>query len=79
MSDLRKNELRAKTGAIAVAWEGAGAARACTFSNLPFAEIRGITDSANQNTRNDFFKNLRLVMSNLAIVTIDWNKNQKNG
>jgi adenosylhomocysteine nucleosidase len=79
MTESRKHELRTQTGAIAVAWEGAGAARACLFSNLPFAEIRGICDLADQNARDDFYVHLELVMSNLAKVTMDWIMNGNNG
>jgi adenosylhomocysteine nucleosidase len=39
----RQEELRRRTGALAVAWEGAGGARACHFSGVPFVEIRGVT------------------------------------
>lgn len=79
MSESRKNELINQTGAIAVAWEGAGAARVCRFSNLPFAEVRGICDSADHNAENDFLLNLELVMSHLAEVTIDWLLIENNG
>ena len=43
-----------RTGALAVAWEGAGGARACHFSGIPFLEIRGITDSADSDAASDF-------------------------
>ena len=79
MTEVRKDELRKQTGAIAVAWEGAGAARACQFSNMPFAEVRGICDLADHNAGTDFFVNLELVMSHLAEVTIGWILNGKNG
>lgn len=79
MSELRKNELIDQTGAIAVAWEGAGAARACRFNDLPFTEVRGICDSADQNAEKEFFTNLELVMSHLAEVTIDWLLNENHG
>lgn len=71
MSESRKNELVDLTDAIAVAWEGAGAARACRFSDLPFVEVRGICDSADHEAEKDFFTNLEWVMSHLAEVTID--------
>lgn len=79
MTEARKHELREQTGAISVAWEGAGAARACRFSNLPFVEVRGICDLADKNAEKDFFVNLDLVMSHLAEVTIDWVLNGNNG
>jgi adenosylhomocysteine nucleosidase len=72
MAESRKHELIKQTDALAVAWEGAGAARACRFSNVPFAEVRGICDFADQNTGHDFHENLELVMSHLAKITIDW-------
>ena len=71
MSESRKSELINQTGAITVAWEGAGAARACNFNNLPFIEIRGVCDSADHDAEKDFFANLELVMSHLAEVTMD--------
>lgn len=79
MTEAHKDELRDKTGAIAVAWEGAGAARACRFSNLAFLEIRGICDVADHNAEKDFFVNLELVMSHLAEVTIDWILSRNSG
>ena len=78
MSESRKKELVNQTGAIAVAWEGAGGARACRFNNIPFTEVRGICDSADHNAEKDFFSNLELVMSHLAEVTIDWILNLKS-
>lgn len=66
MSDIRKQELREQTGAVAVAWEGAGGARACQFSNIPYLELRGITDSAGDTAESEFFTNLERVMANLA-------------
>jgi len=72
MDDTRREELRNKTGALAVAWEGAGGARACRVSDVPFVEVRGITDFANTGAGNDFFKNLEKVMKNLAEVVTEW-------
>src|SRR5215211_224119 len=45
----RAAALRQATEACAVAWEGAGGARACLFSGVPFLELRGITDTANHD------------------------------
>ena len=42
----RRLALCQRTSALAVAWEGAGGARACRFSQVPFLETRGITDTA---------------------------------
>lgn len=55
-----------RTGAVAVAWEGAGGAKACKFSDVPFVEIRGISDVADSSAPSDFVENLPCVMSNLA-------------
>ena len=62
----RRRTLHQSTGALVVAWEGAGGARACTFSNVLFLEIRGVTDIANHNAPSDFETNLEVVMNNGA-------------
>lgn len=62
----RARELETQTGAIAVAWEGAGGARACQFNHLPFLEIRGITDTADNSAPIDFTANLQTAMSHVA-------------
>lgn len=59
-------------GALAVAWEGAGGARACVFSGLPFLEIRGITDSADHRAPVEFEQNLEKAMANIAILIRSW-------
>ncbi len=68
----RRREVRELTGALANAWEGAGAARACRFSQVPFVEIRGISDGANETAAQDFEKNLHLTMRNVALVITKW-------
>jgi adenosylhomocysteine nucleosidase len=70
--DERKRVLRKWTGALAVAWEGAGGARACHFSRVPFVEIRGATDSADKNAAHDFEVNLPGVMQNVATLIFSW-------
>jgi adenosylhomocysteine nucleosidase len=72
IDDFRRRELLEQTGALAVAWEGAGGARACTFSGVPFLEIRGITDAANQHAPADFEKNLALAMRSVAALVVAW-------
>jgi nucleoside phosphorylase len=62
------------TGALAVAWEGAGGARACQFNNVPFVEIRGVTDRADSDAALDFEANLRSVMRNVVTLIISWQK-----
>lgn len=68
----RKRALHESTGALAVAWEGAGGARACAFSRLPFVEIRGVTDTADHKAASDFEDNLGVAMNNLAALIISW-------
>jgi adenosylhomocysteine nucleosidase len=64
----RGRELRSQTGALAVAWEGAGGARACRFNKLPYLELRGITDTADHRAPSDFETNLAISMGNVATV-----------
>lgn len=68
----RAEEVRVLTGAVAVAWEGAGGARACAFNALPFVEIRGVTDTANHDAPHDFATNLARAMTNIAILVMQW-------
>jgi adenosylhomocysteine nucleosidase len=68
----RKRALHRSTGALAVAWEGAGGARACAFSSVPFVEIRGVTDAANHAAPVDFEANLAVAMHNIATLIISW-------
>jgi len=68
----RAEELRKATGALCVAWEGAGAARAARFSRLPFLELRAITDNADHSAPGDFRTNLKMSMPNLAQVFLTW-------
>ena len=64
----RAEQITQATGAVAVAWEGAGGARACAFSGVPFLEIRGISDSADHNARSDFFANIPVALANVSEV-----------
>ena len=68
----RRRTLYDRTGALAVAWEGAGGARACVFSGVPFVEIRGVTDAANQHAPADFERNCAVAMGNVASLILDW-------
>ena len=69
---VRKKNLHQATGAIAVAWEGAGGARACRFNDVPFVEVRGITDAADESASSDFEENLAAAMGNIASFIIAW-------
>lgn len=64
--------LQQSTHAYAVAWEGAGGARACQFSKVPFVEIRGITDTANHDAPDDFTTNVSRAMAHIASLITLW-------
>jgi adenosylhomocysteine nucleosidase len=68
----RRDEVRARTGALAASWEGAGGARASYFSTVPFVEIRGISDEATTTAAQDFEMNLPRTMRNVASVVTTW-------
>ena len=67
----RARELQSATGALAVAWEGAGGARAAQFSGVPFLEIRGISDGAGSDAPGEFERNLPHAVGNVAQVILD--------
>lgn len=66
VSDTRAREIYAATSALAVAWEGAGGARAAAQLKIPYLEVRGITDMAGNNSVSAFKENLRPAMAKLA-------------
>src|SRR5262252_8531405 len=68
----RAQALQLATGALAVAWEGAGGARACAFSATPYLELRAVTDQANVEASSHFAQNLPAAMRNLACLVIAW-------
>ncbi len=70
----RALELHLQTSALAVAWEGAGVARACRFSNVSYLEIRGITDTADHDAPAVFATNLALAMENLGRFIVQVNE-----
>lgn len=72
VSPERREAIYQRTGALAVAWEGAGGARACQFSGKPYLEVRGVSDQADGMAAQDFRRNLPVVMSNIAKVILAW-------
>ncbi len=72
VDSARAGELHAETGAICVAWEGAGAARAAAFSRRRFVELRVITDAADAAAAADFHASLEEVVPHLAEVLVVW-------
>jgi adenosylhomocysteine nucleosidase len=75
----RRQEIQSRTGALVVAWEGAGGARACQFSGVPYLEIRGVTDNASGTAAADFATNLENVMRNVAILITSWITSLRSG
>lgn len=68
----RAGVLRGRTNALAVAWEGAGAFRACALTGVPCLELRGLTDSADHTASADFETNLTFAMANVAALLHSW-------
>ena len=64
----RAREIRERFGALAVAWEGAGGARAAEFAGVPFLEIRGVSDGAGESAPDEFERNIPTAMRNVAYV-----------
>src|SRR5229473_618471 len=62
---VRAAQTRVQTGAVCVAWEGSGAARAAIFNGIGSLEIRGITDAADKEAPQDFARNLPIAMGNV--------------
>ena len=65
---VRAAALHARTGALAVAWEGAGGARAAAFSEVPYVEVRGISDMADHAAMDVFKANIPDAMQNVAVI-----------
>jgi adenosylhomocysteine nucleosidase len=78
VDSIRADELRKQTGAVCVAWEGSGAARAAAFNAVPFVEIRGITDAANETAHGDYHENVKIVMPRIAELLLSWRKADKD-
>ncbi|MBI3325513.1 MAG: 5'-methylthioadenosine/S-adenosylhomocysteine nucleosidase [Nitrospinae bacterium] len=69
---VRAEEVRLATGALAVAWEGSGGARAAHFNGLDFMEVRVITDAAGEAAAHEFHENLKMVMPNATELLLEW-------
>ena len=65
---VRAEELHRHTQSLAVAWEGTGGARASLFNDIPYLEIRTITDNARDSVSDSFAKNLGSCMKNVACI-----------
>jgi adenosylhomocysteine nucleosidase len=65
VTSARAAQIREQTGAVCVAWEGSGGARAASFNGIGSLEIRGITDAADKEAPQDFARNLPIAMGNV--------------
>jgi adenosylhomocysteine nucleosidase len=72
VDSARAAELHAETGALCVAWEGAGCARAALFSGRAFVEVRVISDAADADAPGVFHASLATVMPRLVEVLVAW-------
>jgi adenosylhomocysteine nucleosidase len=68
----RAQAIRDQTGAVCVAWEGSGAARAALFNGIGSLEIRAVTDAADKEAPQRFEANLPTAMANLASLLRLW-------
>ena len=60
------------TGALCVAWEGPGGARAAAFSGIPFVEVRAVTDAADGAAAESYRVHLADAMGNVGQVLLPW-------
>ena len=72
VSNERCQQIVGQTGAMAVAWEGAGGARACQSMSVGYLELRAITDHADKSAPQEFQKNLPVALENLVSVIVDF-------
>ncbi len=68
VTDEAKKGLLSKVNADIVTWESAGFFSAFDYLEVPYAEIRVITDCANESVGEDFKKNLSLGMQKIGML-----------
>jgi adenosylhomocysteine nucleosidase len=68
----RAAELRAATGALCVAWEGSGGARAAAFAGVPFIEIRAVSDHADPCAPSVYRESLGRILPNVSMLLAAW-------
>lgn len=68
----RARALHQSTGALCVAWEGAGGARVAAFNSLPFAELRAVTDRADTEAAGSYRVHLPEAVGNIARTLLPW-------
>lgn len=74
----RAEEIYQQTGAMAVAWEGAGGARVGAFNKISYCELRGITDLPLEEKQIDFNIQVEVIMKNISslFVSVLFQKNE---
>jgi len=73
--DVRRGaELYEARNALAVAREGIGGVRSSTFSEVPYLEMRGATNTVVHEAPVVFYVNLKIVMKNIAELLVRWLK-----
>jgi adenosylhomocysteine nucleosidase len=68
----RAHQLHLDTDSICVAWEGGGGAKAAIFSDIPYIEVRAITDAADEEAVEHFHMNLDEAVKNIGVVLEPW-------
>ncbi len=66
----RRKSLGQESGALAVAWESAGLARACRLQKVPYFEIRAVTDLGQNADLDQFKRQLPQSMENLSHILL---------
>jgi len=72
VDEARAIELQEATGALCVAWEGSGGARAAAFNRIGYLEVRCITDGSDSNAAASFHANCASVIPNVADLLVRW-------
>lgn len=68
----RAHALHDQTDALCVAWEGSGGARAAAFNQVPFLEVRVVTDAADGTAPADYEENLAHTVPNISSLLVRW-------
>jgi adenosylhomocysteine nucleosidase len=69
-SRAKKEELRERTGALAVEMEGAAVAQVCYEHGVPFLVVRGLSDRAVGDAREEARRHLEVAAGNASAVAL---------
>ena len=75
----QRERIKREFGAVAAEMEGASIGHVCTMSNKPFAVLRAISDSADDESKTDFPTFARAAAKNSAQVILYMLKNLNRG